>query len=210
MTVTTNTATTPNTAPQSEPGIRLRVTLEVLIYVGLALLALAPLMDSRSVPIWWRLAVAVAAVLVLGWLATALLWWRQRRRSVPESEPEPRSLSSKPDKPHEALRSLKRACRANDAGASKIALLQLAKNRWQQQPPASLGAIANLVNSTLADAIDELNRALYGRETFDWDGGRLLREAERWLESEPLSTDSPPSPIAPLYPQRNPADNAKL
>jgi hypothetical protein len=152
----------------------------------------------------------LSAVLVLGWLATALLWWRQRRRSLPESEPEPRPASRKPDKPNEALREFKRACRANDAGACKIALLKLAKNRWQQQPPANLGAIANRVNSTLADAIDELNRALYGRETFDWNGARLLREVERWLKSEPLNTDSPPSPIAPLYPQRNPADNAKL
>ncbi len=146
----------------------------------------------------------LSVMLVLGWLATAFLWWRQRHK--PESEP--RSSPRKPDKPNEALREFKRACRHKDAGACKIALLKLAKNHWQERPPTSLGVIANRVAPAFADAIDELNRALYGQDTVDWDGARLLREAERWLKSDPLSTVSQPSPIQPLYPQRNPAGNA--
>ena len=138
----------------------------------------------------------LSAVLMLGWLATALLWWRQRLK------PEPRSIPRKPEKPNEAFRDFKRACRNNDAGGGKIALLRLAKNRWQERPPTSLAAIANRVDPSFADAIDELNRALYGQDTIDWDGGRLLRETQRWLKSDPVSTATQTSPIQPLHPQR--------
>ena len=106
------------------------------------------------------------------------------------------------------LREFKRACRHNDAGACKIALLKLAKNHWPDQPPASLGALATRVDSAFADAIDTLNRTLYGQGTIDWDGAQLLCEVERWLKSDPLSTATQTSPIPPLHPQRKPADNA--
>ena len=138
----------------------------------------------------------LSAVLMLGWLATALLWWRQRLK------PETRSIPRKPEKPNEAFRDFKRACRNNDAVGGKIALLRLAKNRWQERPPTSLAAIANRVDPSFADAIDELNRALYGQDTIDWDGGRLLGETQRWLKSDPVSTATQTSPIQPLHPQR--------
>jgi len=142
----------------------------------------------------------LSAVLVLGWLVTVLFWWRQRRMPVPESEPQ--SSPREPDKPNDAFREFKRACRHNDVGACKIALLKLAKNHWQERPPTSLGAIAGRVGPTFADSIDELNRALYGQEVVDWDGASLLREAEQWHDSDPVSTVSKASLIQPLHPQR--------
>jgi len=138
----------------------------------------------------------LTGVLVLGWLVTALLWWRQRHK------PEPRSALGEPEKSNKAFREFKHACRHKDAGACKTALLTLAKTHWQERPPTSLGAIAKRVDPSLADAIDELNRALYGLETIDWHGARLLREVERWFKSDPLSTVSATSPIQPLHPQR--------
>jgi hypothetical protein len=82
-------------------------------------------------------------------------------------------------------------------------LLGLARQRWPEQSPASLGALAGRVDAAFAEAIDQLNRALYGRETIDWDGDRLLREAERWLKSNSATAVSPPPPIPPLHPQRD-------
>jgi len=140
----------------------------------------------------------LSVLLVLGWLATALLWWRQRRRT----ESEPRLSSHQPERANEALRELKRACRHNDVGACRIALLKLAKNYWQERPPTSLGAIANRVGPTFAASIEELNRALYGQETVDWDGAGLLREAEQWFNSDPVNRVSQSSLIEPLHPQR--------
>jgi hypothetical protein len=142
----------------------------------------------------------LSVVLVLGWLTTAFLWWRQRHRREPV--PEPQLSPPKPGKPAEGFSELKRACRHNDAGACKATLLKLAKNRWPDQPPASLGALATRVDSAFAEAIDALNRALYGQDAIDWDGARLLREAERWLKSDPVSTATQTSPIPPLHPQR--------
>ncbi|MEA2078756.1 MAG: hypothetical protein U9P00_02665, partial [Pseudomonadota bacterium] len=142
----------------------------------------------------------LSAGLVLGWLATALLWWRQRHRREPV--PEPQLSPPKPAKPAEEFSELKRACRHKDVGACKSALLNLAKNRWPDQPPASLGALATRVDSAFAEAIDTLNRALYGQDTIDWDGVQLLSEAERWLKSDPVCTATQTSPIPPLHPQR--------
>jgi hypothetical protein len=142
----------------------------------------------------------LSVVLVLGWLATALLWWRQRHSREPQ--PESQLSPAEPGKPNEELPELKRACRHNDAAACKSALLKLAKNRWPEQPPASLGALATRVDSAFAETIDTLNRALYGQDTIDWDGAQLLREAERWLKSDPLRTATQTSPIPPLHPQR--------
>ncbi|MEN8762430.1 MAG: hypothetical protein ABF290_08340, partial [Thiogranum sp.] len=142
----------------------------------------------------------LSVVLVFGWLTTVLFWWRQGKRTDPESES--RLSSRQPERANEAFRELKRACRHNDVGACRIALLKLAKNRWQERPPTSLGAIANRVGPTFAASIEELNRALYGQETVDWDGTGLLREAEQWFNSDPVNRVSQSSLIEPLHPQR--------
>jgi hypothetical protein len=143
----------------------------------------------------------LSMLLVLGWLATALLWWRQRHKREPR--PGPQVSPRKREKPNEALREFKRACRHNQAAACKTALLNLAKNRWPDRPPASLGALATRVDSAFAEAIDVLNRTLYGQGTTDWDGARLLREAEHWFKSDPVTTASDTAPIPPLHPQRD-------
>jgi hypothetical protein len=142
----------------------------------------------------------LSLLFVLGWMATAILWWRHSRKREPATEPQ--LPQREPDKPSEAFREFERACRGNDAGACKTTLLGLAKSRWPDQPPASLGALASRVDSAFADAIDMLNRALYGQDIVGWDGARLLQEAEQWFNAKPVSAASQKSPIPPLHPQR--------
>jgi hypothetical protein len=154
----------------------------------------APPADGAGFWPWLSFAFLVA------WLGTALLWWRQRhQRGVLV---ETRSSAREAEQPVYEIPELRRACQQNDAGACKSALLSLARQRWPEQPPASLGALASRVDAAFAAAIDQLNRALYGRETIDWDGDRLLREAEHWLKSNSVTAASPTSPIPPLHPQR--------
>jgi hypothetical protein len=140
--------------------------------------------------------------LFVAWLGTALLWWSQRRKPVPEADTQ---LASRRIEPAAVeIPELRRACQKSDAGACKAALLSLAKDRWPERPPASLGALASRVDAAFAEAIDKLNRALYGRDTIDWDASQLLREAEQWLESKPVAgASSPTTPIPPLHPQRD-------
>lgn len=143
----------------------------------------------------------LSLLFVLGWLATAVLWWRHSRKREPAAEPQ-LPQREPDDRPSKAFRDFERACQGNDAGACKTRLLSLAKSRWPDQPPASLGALASRVDSAFADAIDTLNRALYSQDSLDWDGARLLREAEHWFKSKPVSGASQKSPIPPLHPQR--------
>ncbi len=146
----------------------------------------------------------VSLALVIAWLATALLWWRQRRVRQAEPAPLPRYQPStpSPEPPKDEFPELRQACQQNDAAACKSALLGLGKTRWPDQPPASLGALATRVDADFAETIDELNRALYGQATVAWDGAALLREAQRWLKSKPVETAAETSPIPPLHPQR--------
>jgi hypothetical protein len=155
----------------------------------------APPEDTAGFWPWLSFALLVA------WLGTALLWWRQRHQRGVQAETH--SSPGEAEQPVYEIPKLRRACQQNDAGACKSALLGLARQRWPEQSPASLGALAGRVDAAFAEAIDQLNRALYGRETIDWDGDRLLREAEHWLKSNPVTAVSPPPPIPPLHPQRD-------
>ena len=152
---------------------------------------------QRDVATFWPW---LSALLLLGWLVTAVVWWRQGHKR--EAAPEPQAPGREPERPKGSFREFERACRSKDAGACKTALLSLAKERWPDQPPASLGALASRVNSAFANSIDVLNRALYGQESTDWDADRLLSEAKHWYKAKPPATATQTSPIPPLHPQR--------
>ena len=133
----------------------------------------------------------ISLVLALGWVATALLWWRHPRTTQPRQRHRPVT----PD-----LRAVKRACRQQDANACKTALLDWAQGQWPQRPPTSLGALAARVDGDFATAIGELNQLLYGAAKGDWDASALLRATTQWRRTQASAADRNSDSIAPLYP----------
>jgi len=61
----------------------------------------------------------------------------------------------------------------NNAPQAKTQLLAWAKQRWRQAPPASLTALARLCEPGLADAITQLDGALYSKTQAQWHGDVL-------------------------------------
>lgn len=98
-------------------------------------------------------------------------------------------------------RALQKACTRGDTQAASHALLDWAAANWPHQPPRSLGALARCVDRG-ADAIRELESALYGASGNEWTGQALWEAFEqglntkRKISSDRLETNSAP----PLYP----------
>jgi hypothetical protein len=99
---------------------------------------------------------------------------------------------------HESLRD---ACNKSDARAAAAALLDWAAATWPDQPPRSLGALAARVAHG-AEAIRELEAALYGANPQRWIGAPLWRACEEGL-LRPAKAATAPShaeDAPPLYP----------
>lgn len=129
---------------------------------------------------WWPW---LSLFLGTGWLVTLLLWWRARKR-LPAENAHAANV--------EALRKLesqlKTGCLGNDAGQAKAKLLAWAKLRWPDNPPASLTAIAARCQPALADALNELDRALYAQDRNEWQGEKLWQSFNR---DKPVAVTKP-------------------
>lgn len=155
-----------------------------------------PPVESNPVPaghsadgVW----VWLAGFFALGWLATALAWWSQRRQSpTPKQPPEATAKIGA----QRALEALRKACQSQDALAARQALLAWAEAHWPQQRPASLVEIAQL-DVVLAGEINALSKALYGSVTTAWQGEGLWRAVEQSV----AKVDKPggSAELEPLY-----------
>lgn len=142
----------------------------------------------------WR---AVSAGLFVAWLATLGLWWQSRR---PEREPAANTTESTPRRAsnRRVLRQLRAACQANDARRAHTLLLEWGALRLPGAEPSSLGAMAERLPGTLAEAVAGLERSLYGAEEASWSGAALAAELAK-VESVSRSADHSEDTLLPLY-----------
>lgn len=154
----------------------------------------APGPVAAAAPPW--LWIGLAACAGLGWLATALAWWRLRRQHPAPTASADAPASAKPDE--RALRSrLREACQANDVQATRQALLVWAGAHWPHHPPRHLDELAARGNPALAREIQRLNQAAYGSAGTAWDGAALWQAL-----AQTSSGKTPPAPgdgLEPLY-----------
>lgn len=115
----------------------------------------------------------VSALLALGWAATGLLWWRsvqsQRLRATRAAE----RTKSVWGMNRRLLKSLRRACAANDAAAAQHVVMEWAQLKFPKDPPNTLGAFAQRLPEQAAAAVEELEECLYGRTPRTWSGAAL-------------------------------------
>jgi hypothetical protein len=120
----------------------------------------------------------VALAIGLGWLATLVWWYRDRRAR--SKRPEPVPAASVPSAAVVGGSSLKaaaslveRACAASDPRAARSALIDWASLRWPEDPPHGLEALAARVgDEPLAELLRSIDRAIYAPPGVGWDGSR--------------------------------------
>ena len=157
--------------------------------------------EADAVGGYWRW---LAALLGLAWLITVLLWWRGMRRK-PAAPPSPAAMAPPvAAQPAAALARIEQACRADDAGAARTALLEWAALRWPEDPPRRLEMLGKRLGSDAEQILSDLDRRLYAAAEERWDG------TAAWTGLAPAlakQADAPGrggsgSALPPLYPNQ--------
>jgi hypothetical protein len=148
---------------------------------------------ERTVWPYW-----LSGFLGVGWLLTAAAWWYTAQRG---GKPAAVDVGGKAaGSARQALRSLERACRANDAGAASDALLSWAHAEPEVTDCGSLGALADELPEDAAEAVRELEKHLYARETgADWDGTRLASSMSAIRRVSERARERSSDPLPSLY-----------
>jgi len=138
----------------------------------------------------------VALLLGMGWLLTAVAWWRWSRNGDRKPEPSPERAVPLRD----LERSIQASCRINDAAETKAAVLAWARQIWSERPPLSLTAVARNCSDGLAAELIELDRALYACGETAWRGEALWREISASGALERVKHQVGQMGLEPLYP----------
>ncbi|MHB1174414.1 MAG: BatD family protein [Sulfuriferula sp.] len=141
---------------------------------------------------WW---VWLALLLGIAWLITLLVWWSRTRRQSP------RTLNNAAaEEPLGQLeKRFRKACMENNAPQAKTELLAWAKQRWPQTSPASLTAMARLCEPALAEAIAQLDSALYSNTQAQWHGDILWNLFNQHKPDGARIKKGKPDSLEPLY-----------
>lgn len=140
---------------------------------------------------WWQGLLSLG--LGLAWLATLVLWRRDRRREKLAAA----GGRAMPVSRRAAEARLRSACRAGDPVAARDALLAWGGAIRPGRPPRSLGTLAGMTDATLAGEIAALERALYAPHDVAWRGDGLYR-AVTALDTPAPANDRPASVLRPL------------
>jgi hypothetical protein len=158
---------------------------------------LPPGMTSVHASAWpW-----VSAVFALLWLGTGFAWWRARRASkviapTPGTAP-PAPAGRVPGLSNaKSLSELQRACKDNNAQATRQAVLNWAAGFWPESPPRGLQAVAQrLADPRLTGPLQQLDRACYTGAA--WQGEAL---AQAFTQPPRPTVDRQDKPVIPnLY-----------
>lgn len=147
-------------------------------------------------PSYWPL---VSAALALGWIATVAFmlrhrWARPRPRRVAPTTPSRRHSN------RQLLRQLRAACQSDDASEAQRLLLEWGRLRFED-PPQSLGALAQRLPDDFATAVTGLEAAMYGPTApAEWRGDRLAAALSQVDSVARRDGDGDAAdPLLPLY-----------
>ncbi len=158
--------------------------------------------DEAKSGMWQYL--ALLALLVLG----GLIWrWltAAKKQAVPLEAAKETRRTARPEPAsgtrQAARRALRQACEHGDARSAAQQLLKLAEAEWPDDPPQSLGALAERLADG-ADAVRELDRQLYGTPASPWDGSKLWSSVQHGFRKRTNRGKQHKDAMAALYPDR--------
>lgn len=132
----------------------------------------------------------VSLLLAVGWLITVIVFLTKRKVTEPVIE-----INDSDIKLKDCIKNLKNACRANDAAATKNALLEWGRQKFNV---ANLCAIAEYSDARLRDEILDLNQTLYGKGVGQWQGKKLFQAFTENKAREKIAVTEDNS-LEPLY-----------
>lgn len=139
----------------------------------------------------------VSGGLLLAWLATLLLWRRDRHRFYGQGREQATAPSLR-----EAMAGVDQALRNGSPGPLRDSLLTWGKARWPRDPPGSLVALAKrLPDPDLRGALLDLDRALYADPPGDWRPDQVASRLTAALRAETdPGREVPRQALPALYP----------
>lgn len=146
----------------------------------------------------WKLA---SGLLLVGWMVTLALWFRERRRYA-----KPGALSEHRASGYSGrgLQALRKACRANEAVETRRSLLGWAANFYGSETRMGLPDVAGAaITPELRNAVLELDDYLYGPRSTgqrDWNGAVLLECVNREIGERHGARSLDENDLPPLYP----------
>jgi hypothetical protein len=155
----------------------------------------SPEIAGLPTSVWFWISVGLMAL----WLATIALWYNRSRNHN-------KKVSTKPEPPvtinSVSLKAVKAACKTNDPQQVKDTLIQWAHDQWPDDPPNSVGYLAQKVGGQFANELERLNTVLYkpdGSAQVQWNGESLWQAAQDYSEQQRRQPRHDKSIIQPLY-----------
>ena len=147
---------------------------------------------------WRRVSEILAAVLVLTFFSW---WWSSKPKRAPR-EPEPVPIHKQQAK---FLKSARKAALAADATIVRAELIEWGQLQWPEDPPRSIGVIAERVSSPMADELLALSRLSYGPDGADWNGAALAKALRSFavLSEDNTHSDEMLPPLMPTTSGQN-------
>ena len=99
------------------------------------------------------------------------------------------------------LKSFEQACGRNDARSAAKILLDLASLAWPDNPPRSIGALAEQVSSG-KDALHDLDQNLYSEAHGNWNGQEIYELFRNGFHVT-ADEENPQPALRPLYPEHD-------
>jgi hypothetical protein len=144
-----------------------------------------------------QLLLAAVIALALLWMATMFYLIKTRNRASAVTEPEPES-EHKPDRKR-SLKELADACRQDNPGMVRDALIEWAKNQWPGDPPNSLEDIAGRMPGESGAPVMQLSASLYSPDAARWDGSAIYEAVSKLTTDKSSSNPAKDDVLQPLY-----------
>jgi hypothetical protein len=132
------------------------------------------------------------------WLITVLAWWWSSRDGKREPrEPEPPPIYKQQAK---WLKAARKAALAGDDDSLRAALLAWGRLQWSENPPRSIGTLAERVSPPLADELRRLSAASYGTGNVRCDRQSLAKSLRSITVIRDNPASDPSDPLPTLLP----------
>ena len=154
----------------------------------------------------------VVLVLALGWMATLLVWWREKRRARTGTAPSSnRVKGNRPESQDNLYRRLRDALLAGDANAL-VLLPQWAQRQFRNPALQSTAEVRNFFNDPeLSQELDALERHLYAdpENRKRWQGETLVNRLDALAKRHDGRKADKDRDLPPLYAFDEPNDRLK-